>query len=188
MQIYPAYYQKHPLLEGRRTSQVMFGGVGGFHPWTVASLSRITFAGVDFLQVPADFAPDTLSGANSNVVVGNIGLPILARFRLIIDYSHDRLYAAPYANAASTPFAKDRVGMTVIKENTDLVVEFVSPGSPAEAAGFKIGDRIAMIDRKPAAAWTEFSLDTLRFASVGTVLSITLEEGNVRKIKSADFF
>jgi Aspartyl protease/PDZ domain len=188
MQIYPAYYQKHPLLEGHRTSQVMFGGVGGFHPWTVASLSQITFAGVDFSQVPADFAPDTLSGANSNVVVGNIGLPILARFRLIIDYSHDRLYAAPYADAASTAFDKDRVGMTVIKENADLVVEFVSPGSPAEAAGFKIGDRIAMIDRKPAAAWTESSLDTLRYASAGTVLSIILKEGNVRKIKSADFF
>jgi S1-C subfamily serine protease len=166
----------------------MFGGVGGFHPWTVASLSRIIFAGVDFSQVPADFAPDTLSGANSNVVVGNIGLPILARFRLIIDYSHDRLYAAPYADAASTPFAKDRVGMTVIKQNAELVVKFVSPGSPAEAAGFKIGDSIAMIDRKPAAAWTESSLDTLRYASLGTVMSITLKGGNVRKIKAADFF
>ncbi len=140
------------------------------------------------MQVPATFSPDTLSGANSNRVVGNIGLSILARFRLIIDYSHDRLYATPYADATSMPFAKDRLGLSFVKNGTGLVVKFVSPDSPAQAAGFKIGDKIVSIDQKTIQAWSDSALATLRYASAGTTMVFTADDGAIRRVQLADFF
>ena len=188
LDVYPAYYQARDLPGGRRTSQLMGGGVGGYRAETVASLRHFTFAGVDFLDVPATFSPDTLSASNSNKVVGNIGLSVLARFRLIIDYSHDRLYATPYADAATAPYARDRLGLSLTKTNAGFAVEFVSPGSPAQAAGFKAGDTVAAIDGMPAKAWNENSLASLRYAAAGTAVAFTMANGSIRRVAMADFF
>jgi len=188
LEIYPAYYQPHRLLEGRPTSKVMAGSIGGFHPWSVATLDRIAFVGIDFPRMPAEFTPDTLSGANSNVVVCNVGLPILSRFRLVVDYSHDRLYAAAYPGAAAAPFPRDRLGLSLAPKGGELVVEFVSPGGPGEAAGFKVGDRIAMIDHRPAPAWSGSDLAQLRHADAGTTVAFTLGGGQVRRVTLAAFY
>lgn len=188
LEIYPAYYQTHRLLDARGASQVLGGGVGGFRAETVASLRRFTFAGIDFAGVPATFTPDTLSGSNSNMVVGNIGLSVLARFRLIIDYSHDRLYAEPYADATNAPFAKDRLGLSLVKQGAGFSVEFVSPDSPAQTVGFKAGEGIVLIDGKPAQAWSEAALASLRYAAAGTSLTFTLADGRVKRVELADFY
>ena len=45
---------------------------------------------------------------------------------------------------------KDRIGLMLDrKDTTGFSVTFVSPRSPAESAGFKKGDRIALIDGRP---------------------------------------
>jgi aspartyl protease/PDZ domain-containing protein len=188
LEIYPAYHQTHRLLDARRTSQLLGGGIGGFRTETVVSLHHFSFADVDFVGVPATLTPDTLSGSNSNVVVGNIGLSVLARFRLIIDYSHDRLYAAPQAGAASTPFTRDRLGLALIKQNAGFAVEFVSPGGPAQATGFKTGDKIASIDGKGPGAWSDAALASLRYAPAGTTLTLVMIDGSAKRIKLGDFY
>jgi len=51
--------------------------------------------------------------------------------------------------AAKKPIAKDRIGLVLDKKSTDtFTVAFVAPNSPAEAAGFKKGEKIAAIDGK----------------------------------------
>ncbi len=186
--IYPAYYQAHPLLQAGRKSQVLGGGIGGYHPTAIVSLHKLDFAKVEFHDVPVTLASDTLSGSNSNVVVGNIGLSILSRFRLVIDYSHDRLYALPYAGAGTATFDKDRLGMSLKKAADGIEVEFVSPGSPAQIAGLKAGDKITAIDGKPAQTWAAASLAALRYRRAGDLLEITLDTGDRRKLVLADFF
>jgi hypothetical protein len=188
VQVFPAYYRAHGLPGERRTSQLMAGGVGGFHAETVASLGHLSFAGVEFSGVPALFTPDTLSASNSNVVVGNIGLSVLARFRLIIDYSHDRLYAIPDADAVSAPFPKDRLGLSLIKHGADLSVELVAPGGPAQAAGFKAGEAIAAIDGKPARAWNDAALSAMRNGAAGSRLTFTMADGAIKQVQLADFY
>ena len=113
LDLYPAYYQAHGTLDNRRTSKVLAGAVGGFHPEDVANLGKVGFAGVTFSDVPTNFTTDVASAANSNRVLGNIGLPLLARFRLLIDYSHDRLFAVPLAGASMVSFRKDRLGLAM---------------------------------------------------------------------------
>ncbi|MDB5142282.1 MAG: hypothetical protein JWQ66_995 [Mucilaginibacter sp.] len=187
--LYQAFYQVHKLLENRPTSlRQGGGGAGPFPIEPVATMSRARFAGIDFLRLPAAFIPDTIRGSDSDLIAGNIGINVLARFRLIVDYPHDMLYAVPYARAANIPFVKDRLGMIFIKRDSSLEVKFVSPGSPAQAAGFKTNDRITLINQKPVQALRESWLANLRFTIKGTIFTFTMDDGSVRRVTATDFF
>jgi Aspartyl protease/PDZ domain len=188
LDIAPAYYEPRRLLRGRRTSQVEAGGVGGFHGETIATIRRLAFAGVEFHDVPATFTSDKSSADNSNLLFGTVGLPLLARFHLIVDYTHDRLFATPYPNAAVTPFVRDRLGAVLARKDGAVAVQFVSPGSPAQAAGLKVGDRVAEIDGKPAGAWGDADITQLRFQKAGAVVHIVLENGAAKNITCENFF
>jgi predicted metalloprotease with PDZ domain len=129
-----------------------------------------------------------VAGTKSDVIAGDLGLPVLARFRLILDYSHNRAYALPYADAARAPFAKDRLGLSLDKEDAGFAVGFVAPDSPAQAAGFKVGDKITLIDGNSAEAWPGTSFADLRYGTSGSNLVFTMQSGGVRQVKLADYF
>jgi membrane-associated protease RseP (regulator of RpoE activity) len=186
--VYQSYYESHKLLEGRNTSKRLAVGTGGFVHETVATLNRAEFAGLTFGSMPAAFIPLSQSRPKSDVIAGDLGLPVLARFRLILDYSHNRVYALPYADAAAAPFAKDRLGLSFDKEDIGFAVEFVAPNSPAQAAGFKVGNKIALINGKSAEAWPGTSFANLRYSRSGTNLVFTMQGGVVRQVKLADYF
>ena len=190
--VYQAYYQSHHLLEDRPTSLRLGGGIGGggaLPREAVATLKSARFAGVDFMQIPAVFPADSVRGSDSQLSSGNIGLELISRFRVIIDYPHDRLYALPDTGAIHASFSRDRLGLVLKKQDTMLNVLFVSPGSPAEAAGFRVGDKITQINEKPLQAWSIATLSgALRPATAGTVLTFTLKEGDVRRVKLIDYF
>jgi hypothetical protein len=102
--IYQPYYDKYKLLENRPVSLRQGGGGTGPLPIEpVATMSSARFAGVDFLRLPSALIPDSLRRGEPNQLAGDIGIPILARFRLMIDYAHDRLYAIPYPDEINTP-------------------------------------------------------------------------------------
>jgi hypothetical protein len=185
--VFPAYYKAQKLLEKRRTSQKLGGGVGGFAPQTIATLHAVTFAGVTFEQVPADFANDVQSANNSNLILGSVGVPLLMRFHLIIDYSHDRLFAAP-DNEVEAPFVKDRLGFYGSGKDGAILVDFISPGSPAQTAAIRVGDRVTLIDQLPADHWTEAELRLLRNGPAGTRVTFTLAGGDVKRATLADFY
>ena len=69
-----------------------------------------------------------------------------------------------------------------------MSVEFVSPGSPAEAVGFKTGEHVVLIDRKPRAAWPREALAALARQAAGTVVEFTLADGTLRRVRLADYF
>jgi len=180
--VVPAYVQAHKLLEGRRTSQRLSGKF--IEP--VVTLDRVTFAGVDFPDAPIALIPDAALPPAS--ITGGVGLPLLSHFRLLIDYSHHRLFAIPNAGAAQIPFEKDRLGLVVAKQGDELSVTFVAPGSPAEAAGFAAGDQIAAIDDKSAALYPDLAIMTLRFADSASRFTFTMKDGAVRHVEASNFF
>jgi hypothetical protein len=188
MLVYQSYYDSHKLLEGRTTSKRQAAGSGGFVIEPVACLHKAEFAGVTFSDMPAAFIPASVAGTTSNVIAGDLGLPVLTRFRLIIDYPHDRLYAIPYADATRTPLAKDRLGLTLDKDESDFAVQFVAPNSPAQAAGFKVGEKIAKISGKPVAALSETQVADLRYGTSGASIVFTMQGGDVRRVRLQDYF
>jgi membrane-associated protease RseP (regulator of RpoE activity) len=186
--VYPAYAKAHGLPGARRTSQRLSGGAGGALPETTAILRKLQFAGVTFTDVPAIFPPDTIASVNSGALAGNVGLPIFSRFHMVIDFSHDRLWMTPAVDAATAPFAKDRLGLFLAPKDGALQVVFVSPGSPAEKAGLKAGDRIRLIDHKASAAWSTDALAKLGAGAAGTRVELTLADGKIRRLTLKDYF
>jgi hypothetical protein len=188
MLVYESYYQSHKVLEGRRSSQRLAAGTGGFFPETVATLNHIKFAGIELANMPAAFLPASVTPGVPASISGDVGLPILVRFHLIIDYPDNRLYAIPYPAMWRKPFPKDRLGLTLNKQDFGFAVRFVAPHSPAESAGFKVGDRITLVGGKPAGDWTETALTDLRYRPAGSSLAFTMEGGIVKHVKLADYF
>jgi len=180
----PAYAQTHKLLEGHPTSQRL----SGRYSETVVSIDHLTFAGVDFPQAPIAIIPDTELPPAS--ITGGVGLPLLTKFnRIIIDYSHNRLYAIPNPVAANRAIEKDRIGLILgPTKSGDFGVYFVAPHSPAEAAGFKKGDKMSLIDGKPFGAWPGAAIHGFHMAAVGTAHTFTMLDGTVRQVRAVDFF
>ena len=186
LMVFPAYAKGHGL-PGGRASQRLSGGAGGMHPETIATLGKVELGGVTFTNVPTLFPPDTVSIVNSDVISGNAGLPILSRFRLLIDYPHDRIWMTPQPQP-NAPFAKDRWGLLMLPKDGVFEVGFVSPGSPADKAGLKPGDRIRSVNHKPPSAWPYDALTKLGEGAAGTQVELTMADGKVRRLTLNDYF
>jgi membrane-associated protease RseP (regulator of RpoE activity) len=188
MLVYQSYYAPNKLLDGRRTSQRLAGGVGALVAETVAVVHHVTFATIQLEAMPAAFIPSSVAGAASDSVYGDIGMPILSRFRLIVNYSRQRLYAIPYGDVTRRPFSQDRLGLVLVAGDAACETRFVAPHSPAEAAGFAVGDKIASIDGRPCATWPQSVLSDLRYRPAGTTVALTMANGSVRRVLLADYF
>jgi hypothetical protein len=182
LMVTPAYAQAHQLLSGHPISQRLSGPFSE----TVVSVDRIGFAGLEFPHAPIAIIPDSQLPPPS--IIGGIGLPLLEKFRLIVDYPHNVLYAIPNDVAVKTPIARDRIGLILGIKGGDFIVAFVAPQSPAAAAGFKKGDEIASIDGKAAAAWPATDIIKFQMADAGTAHVFTMTDGTIRRLTAAEFF
>ena len=184
--VFPSYAAAEKLLEGRPQSTGLGGAVGGMREDKVAVIRRLEFGGAVFTDVPTAFPPPGPSAVDSDHTRGNLGLPILSRFRLITDYPQDRLYLVPAGDAAR-PFDRDRLGLNLTLTGETFTVRYVAKGGPAEAAGFKQGDVLTLIDGKPTGGWTRETLNRLRF-DPRDELTFRMADGTVRTVQLGTFY
>lgn len=180
----PQFAAEHKLLEGKKTSQRL----SGKFTETVVSVPNLGFAGVETVAAPIALIP--ASEVPPAPIAGGIGLPMLERYDLVIDYSHNRLFATPHKDAVSAGFFKDRLGVVIRLDDTNSVgnVVFVSTGSPAEAAGFKVGDKITAINGHTVGSLPLMQVLLTQYTEAGKAFHFTMEQGGERKVTSADFF
>jgi membrane-associated protease RseP (regulator of RpoE activity) len=179
----PVYAKEHDLLEGVKTSQRL----SGRFIETIFMVKHLGFAGVETPAAPIALIPD--SEVPPPAIAGGVGLPLIERFDMIIDYPHDRIFATPHKDAATVAFFKDRLGLVVARQKeAGFEVTFVSPGSPAANAGFKLGDKIASIGDKTAESLPFIAMWKLRFTETGTAFTFGMADGSERKVTAADFF
>ena len=180
----PQYAAEHKLLEGVRTSQRL----SGRFTETVVSVPHLSFAGVKTPAAPIALIPD--SEVPSAPIVGGVGLPLLERFDMVIDYSQKRIYATPHKDTGSAAFFKDRLGMAIRRaDNTSVgTVAFVASGSPAAAAGFEVGDNITAINGHAVESLPLIQVLLTQYTDAGQPISFTMEQGGERKVTAADFF
>ncbi len=183
-----AYWSRAGLLERRRKSTGLALGVGGVFEQTAATLTAIRFGGVEFPGVPAGFLPVEASTPGARSTPAVLGLPVLARFHLWIDFPHDALHLRPDAARLRSSFARDRLGLTLEAEPGVLRVIHVAAGSPAAAAGFRVGELLAAIDGRAAASWTPPERRELGDRPVGTFVTIRLADGTSRRVVLADYY
>ncbi len=82
---------------------------------------------------------------------GLIGGEVLSRFNFIIDFNHEKLYLQTNRNFKTT-FNYDKSGLLLIAGGERLsifTVHDVIPNSPAEEAGFQIGDELVRLNLTP---------------------------------------
>lgn len=177
------------LSDGRPVSQTLSGAIGGLKTRSIASLRSVTFAGMTFRNVPTVFFDDDGQSAESNRTLGNIGMPILSRFRLTTDYSRNRLFLTPLPDAATRPFARNRAGV-LARPARDGKAEIllIAPGSPAEAAGLKTGETITAVNGLALTGDNAQAIGAIRALPAGSSVSFTLSTGETRTVVLKDYF
>ena len=91
---------------------------------------------------------------------GNLGIGVLKRFMVIIDYPDSALYLKPGPNM-NAPFEHDMSGLEYYENGTDYNRVFISrveAGSPADEVGLEKNDEIVAINFKPV---TKMSLEEI---------------------------
>lgn len=107
------------------------------------------------LANPVVFLPEKAKGeSRRSDFAGAVGGRILRRFKLTIDYAHERIFLEPNANLQE-PFETDMSGLGLQVGGPDLSIVRVSEvreSSPAAEAGLRKGDELISIDGSPAAS------------------------------------
>lgn len=184
----PDYWRAHGMLADRPVSKTMSGAVGGVRARDVATVRTLTLGGVTLRDVPAIFGEPDNSALNTGDTAGNIGAPILNRFELTTDYARNRILLQPRPDAVAAPFAKDRAGAFARLLDGALAIAVVAPGSPAQAAGLKAGDRIVAVNGRPAGEVGVPGFTALRTAAAGQALALTLDGGRTVSLTLKDYY
>lgn len=152
LRISPHLAKAQDLLTGRPSVAISAGGIGGSAPGQIASVRGVSLGGVGFANVPVMFSNAWPSASYTDRVQGLLGVALLSRFRVIVDWPAGRLYLIPAPGAATAPFARDRLGLIWTADGAAMRITGVQPGSPAARAGLKTGETIDTINGKPAAS------------------------------------
>lgn len=94
---------------------------------------------------------------------GNMGMSLLKRFNLILDYADSSLYLKPMKNL-NEPFEHDMSGLEYYSDGDNLdrvIISRVEPGSAADAIGLEKDDEIVNINFKSVSKMTLEEIDGL---------------------------
>ncbi|NLP06580.1 PDZ domain-containing protein [Candidatus Fermentibacteria bacterium] len=168
----PSFLEAHPgLLEGRPSFEASVQGVGGEE--------SVTFFRAGPLRMGSFVVESGLcsSAASAPVLAsfdGIVGSDVLARFVLTLDYSRSEVILEP-STLFGEGLPEQKTGMGAGIEGDALEVTEVMPGSPAERAGLKPGDRLLNAAGIPLGADGLAVLDSLSSLEEGFVLDVAFE-------------
>lgn len=141
----------------------------------IGRVPSVQIGGYEVKDVLAAFVSREHSAETFSEVM--IGLGLLSRFNLVFDHSRQRLFVEPNRSFAES-FEHDMSGMVLEKgEGDTLIVDRVFENSPARDAGIRKGDRITMINGRPAAEigfWDRHALMRRK----GETVTLTVERGS----------
>ncbi len=134
-------------------------GLNGIINGSLGRINKIKIGSYELDQVITSF-PDTTSMAmqlaRSLDRQGNIGCELLKRFTVIFDYTHGYVILKPDRRFFKEKFERDMSGLDVRAEGHNFqkfIVEYIYPGSPAEAAGLQHGDELIAINNEMASTY-----------------------------------
>ena len=106
---------------------------------------------------------------------GVVGVEVLTRFRVFLDYPRDRMILEPIA--IDRPFEDDMSGITWAPQSGRFAIRRILPKSPAEIAGLQAGDELVLIDALDASNIRFGELVERLRAGDGTEVALQLLRG-----------
>lgn len=167
------------LLSDRAVSTARMGGQGAATIAQITTARTVTLGGEPFDRVPVMIPPRSVG------VDANLGLPILQRFHLYLDFGGQRLWLGPPNDARMEPFQKDYTGLEVTISGETLRVNHVAKASPAEQGGWRVGDVITAINGDPP---IDANRSLALSAHPGGHVAFTLAGGEVRTLTLAEYY
>jgi hypothetical protein len=140
----------YALREGYAKKNGVLGmghGAGNEFQTKTIRCDSIEFAGFTVLEPEVNFSyggTDTVFTADN---IGILGNSLFRHFVLYIDYGNERVIVERGEDFAQTG-QRDRAGLTIGRTvgGDDVEIIYVSPGTPAEKAGFAAGDVLDSIN------------------------------------------
>lgn len=143
-----AFVQRHHLAPASRPRLELTGvGFGGDTSGYRMRLDRLELGPFAFEQLPMG-ATRTTTGIEQLPSAGTIGAEILRRFKVTLDYPHQRMFLEKNAQFDS-PFETESSGLTfraLGPKFDELTVHSIIAGSPAAQAGLEVGDVVTELD------------------------------------------
>lgn len=153
--LYSPFVAGHNLL-GPNLKTIRAIGVGGAGGAVTARIGRVSELKIGRFRISNPitlFAEDKAGAFADPALVGNIGQQIVGKFRLFLDYSHNRIIFEPNDSFAES-FDRAFGGLAVVAEGKDyrtFRIAEVLENSPGTEAGLRKDDIITAIDGKSAA-------------------------------------
>jgi hypothetical protein len=132
------------------------GGVGGRVTGRVGRIAGLKIGNVHIENTLALFSEDRAGAFSTADIQGNIGAQILSKFKVLLDYSRERIILEPNATFKDT-IGPATGGVRLIAEGSSYKtfrVEELLEDSPAVEAGLQTNDVIEAVNGRPAAELT----------------------------------
>ncbi len=182
LQISPAFARAHNLPGSRAASAAGVYEIGGYASEPITTLHRLEIGGVMLRDAPVELPPGWRIGDG---IGGMLGLAVLQRFRVILDFSHDKLWLVPSTQQVGAPFWREHLGIVAAQDDVGVRIMHIYPNSPAASAGLRPGDMIVRINGDPA---NSSNLSAAANSPTGTHVRIALDDGVEHDIALADFY
>ncbi len=150
------FVDRHRLLDSARKLTptlvpTVVMGVGGESAQLLGRSLSLEIGPYAFQSPVVSFSRAKAGSLAAVEIDGIVGSRVLARFRIVYDYSRRRVILEP-GPRLEEPFAHDMSGLRLRSRTLALrtiEVARVAEGSPADAAGLRAGDLLLLVDGRP---------------------------------------
>lgn len=156
---------EHRLLnsEIKTIKAIGLGGAGGQSSGRIGRVAELKIGKYKIANPITIFSEDKAGALSSSALAGNIGQQIASRFKVFLDYDHNRIVFEPAATFGD-PFDRSQSGLVLAAEGRDYTIFRITDvlaNSPASEAGLQKDDLIIKVNDKPAADLTITKLGEL---------------------------
>ena len=140
----------------QKTIRAIGGGAGGEITGRVGRISGLKLARFTIDNPITMFSTDSKGAFANASIQGNIGEQIMCKFKILLDYDHNRIILEPNPNLKD-PIERASSGLKLLGEGKDyrtFRVKEVLDDSPGTEAGLQKADLIISINGRPTAELT----------------------------------
>lgn len=132
--------------KGKKKLTVLIEGMGGITSTQLTTTKVVNIGPYKFKQVPTYVYNDKHDVLRYPYSSGLLGNDILRRFNWILNYNTQELHLMPNSNYYEN-FDYSYTGLSIYYKDKAIIVVDIADSSPAQLAGFEIGDIIIGINK-----------------------------------------